>query len=103
MFYPAILFLLAVGIVGALLVYVKPDIVHVREHRAGSAVAYPRHRLSAFVRDTRVSRRVGWLLFVVAGCRSNPISDWSGIVGSSKCRWFGASRGRTTRVDMRAR
>ena len=32
MFYPAVLFLLAIGIVGALLVYVVPDIVHVFEN-----------------------------------------------------------------------
>jgi general secretion pathway protein F len=60
MFYPIILLLLAFAIVGGLLVYVVPDIVHVFEN-TGQALPWLTAALiglSAFVRD------YGWLLLL---------------------------------------
>ena len=65
MFYPAILFLLAIGIVGALLVYVVPDIVHVFEN-TGQKLPW---LTSALIGLSEFVRGYGWLLAIVAvGC-----------------------------------
>jgi general secretion pathway protein F len=58
MFYPAVLFLLAVGIVGALLVYVVPDIVHVFEN-TGQQLPW---LTAALISVSEFVRGYGWLL-----------------------------------------
>ena len=62
MFYPAILFLLAVGIVGALLVYVVPDIVHVFEN-TGQKLPW---LTAALIGVSEFVRGYGWLLALLA-------------------------------------
>jgi len=63
MFYPAILFLLAIGIVGALLVYVVPDIVHVFEN-TGQQLPW---LTAALIGLSEFVRGYGWLLALLGG------------------------------------
>jgi general secretion pathway protein F len=61
MFYPVILFLLAIAIVGALLVYVVPDIVHVFEN-TGQALPW---LTAALIGLSEFVRSYAWLLVIV--------------------------------------
>jgi len=64
LFYPVILFLLAIAIVGALLVYVVPDIVHVFEN-TGQKLPW---LTSALIATSGFVRGYAWLLVIlVAG------------------------------------
>jgi general secretion pathway protein F len=61
MFYPVILFLLAVAIVGALLVYVVPDIVHVFEN-TGQKLPW---LTAALIGLSEFVRGYAWLILIV--------------------------------------
>jgi len=61
LFYPVILFVLAVAIVGALLVYVVPDIVHVFEN-TGQKLPW---LTAALIATSEFVRAYAWLLAIV--------------------------------------
>ncbi len=97
LFYPVILFLLAVAIVGALLVYVVPDIVHVFENTGQelpwlTAALIGLSDIRARIRLADRAADCGGGLRRALARRSNRTSVSSGIGASSTCRSCGASR-----------